>query len=890
MSDAPYHDPPAVAMRLLRWFCDASFMEEIEGDLFELFQEDAERYGLPRARRRFLFAAVGYLRPYFFGKNEAPFPLFLPSAMIQHHVKVSFRHLYKQRFYSLINILGLAVGLACCLLILLFVRQELSYDQHYTDGDRIYRVLREYPYAENGIKGAFSSTPLAETLVQDFPEVVNAARIAPEMFEAGTNLVRTTGTTQNRYEERFIYTDPALLDLFGFPMVEGHAATALTEPFTVILTASKAQQFFPGTSALGQTLILNNNTERPFTVTGVMEDLPENTHFQFDYLLSMEGLEVAQIPNWRFTNYITYIQLAPGTDPAVLEAKLPAFLRTYKGEEFDPAQGSRVSYYYRLQPLHDIHLAGDVQDYWAHGDRQYVWLFSAIAVFILLLAGINFVNLYTARSANRAKEIGLRKVMGSQRGPLVLQHLTESVLVSGIAFVVALLLVWTLLPVFNGLTGQALSIPWGEPLLYPPILAAVLGIGVLAGLYPALFLSGFQPIRVLKGTLSGGSRRGTFRSALVVFQFATSIVLIIGSLVMWRQMGYIQSKNLGYEKEQLLLIEDSYTLGDQVQAFKSQLSGLPNVASVAVTGFVPVDGYARNGSGAWPAGTDPEDNGIGMAKWFVDHDYVRTMGMQIIDGRDFSQDFPSDSAAIILNQRAAELLGFTDPVGERVSSYTRLDPETGELVFDTYTVIGVVEDFHFESLKRDIGALSLVLGGSTGTTLVKTRTEDVRQTLADVEAVWASFAPNQPFRYNFLDERFEQMYTFEQRVGRLFGIFTGLALFVACLGLFALATFMAEQRSKEISIRKVLGASAREIVVLLTGSFTRLVVIALVIASPVAWLLMGTWLEAFAYRTAISWDVYLLAGAVAVAIAVLTISYQAIKAALVNPATLLRSE
>ncbi|GAB5517914.1 MAG: ABC transporter permease [Rhodothermales bacterium] len=877
-----YPDPPPRLTRLLSWLCADRFWEEVSGDLHEQFLDDTEAHGVSYANRHYLLNALRYVTPFFISQTSAF--VALQPAMLKHHLKISTRHLLRQRFYSLINVSGLAVGLACCLMIVLFVRHELSYDQQFADADRLYRVIDIYESNNSAGIGSVTPTPLASTMADDFPEVEHATRIAPQLFEAGSSLVRTTQEPQNRYETGFVYADPNFFEVFDFPFVQGLPGQALAEPRTLVLTERKARDLFPGQDPVGQTLILNNNIESPFTVTGVLADLPSNTHFRFDYLMSMAGVEIAQIPNWGFSNFITYAKLHEGADADAVNAKFPAFTARHRGT---PQPGHSATF--SLQPVPDVHLhSSDMRGYWTHGNIQYVWLFGAIAAFILLIAAINFMNLSTARSANRAREIGLRKVLGSVRAQVIAQFLVEAVVLSAIAMGVAVALVALVLPWFNGLTDQSLTMPWGEAGVYPMLLATVLALGLLAGAYPALYLSGFQPIRVLKGRLSMGSKSGTLRSALVVFQFAASIVLLIGSLVVSQQMGFLQNKALGFEKDQVLIVEDSFTLGEQAAAFKAELERLPGVQRSTVSSFVPVDGYVYNGSGAWVEGQDPAEDQIGLAKWFVDPDYAETLGLELVAGRFFDADRPSDAQGTVLNEQAVADFGFGDPIGQRVRSYTRLDPETGELVSDVYTVIGVVKDFHFQSMKDDIGPLSMVAGQGGQATLVKLSTDEVQATLAQIETLWAGFAPNQPFRFNFLDERFAQMYTFESRVGRLFGVFTALAMLVACLGLFALAAFMTEQRRQEVGIRKVLGASLSQIVFLLTRHFAMLVGLAFMVAAPLGYLLMNRWLQDFSYHTSISIGVFIVAGVAALGIAVLTISYQATRAALTNPAETLR--
>lgn len=875
-------------MRFLRWFCADDFLEEIEGDLNELFQEKVEELGLESARRRFLFSAIGYINPYFFGKKQLSVHSFYHPAMLQHYFKISVRQLFKQGFYSLINISGFAVGLACCLLILLYIQNEVSYDQQYPDSDRIYRVLQKGLYDGDLVRGAVVTTPLAETLEREYPEVVQAARLAPSIAEGGSNLVRTAAGNKNSYQEGFVFVDPAFLKLFQFPMLQGDWE-ALERPNTVVLTQEKAERFFPGEDPIGKSLILNDNADNSFEVTGVMEDLPINTHFEFDYLLSMEGVASAKIPNWGFSNFMTYIKLSPEAEVAVLETKMVEVIKKYQEPDYEEKVKAGEHFWYTLQSVKDIHLhSADVYGYWAHGDIRYIWLFGMIALFILIIASINFMNLSTARSANRAKEVGLRKVLGSLRKQLTQQFLTEAIVISLLSFIVALTMAGLLLPYFNALIGKDLSIPWHNPWLFPLLIGATVFIGLLSGIYPSVFLSSFRPIQTLKGQLSSGSKGVKFRSALVVFQFTISIVLIIGSLVVKKQIDFIQNKKLGFNKDHVLIVEDSHMLGHQTAAFKEKLKTLPTVEEVSQSSYIPVNGYSRNGTGAWPTGTNPEETNVGLAKWYVDHDYIKALDMQVIAGRDFSVDMPTDSQAVILNQKAVELLGFDDPIGQQITSYTYLDEETGKLLEATYTVIGVVENFHYESMKQGIYGLSLVIGSWAGTTMLKSKTTDVQQLLTEVENTWASFAPDQPFRHHFLDERFDRMYAFEARIGQIFTVFTGLAIFVACLGLFALATFMAEQRRKEISIRKVLGASISGITLMLTKNFAFLVFIALLLAIPLAWWLMQSWLQDFAYRTTMGWSIFVLSGVAALAIALLTISYQAIRAALANPADNLR--
>lgn len=887
-----YYEPPEKVLRFLRWFCADSFHEEVEGDLWELYQEEVELHGLKSARRRFLFTALKYVNPYFFGKRQLSPNLENHRTMINHYFKISTRQLLKHKFFTLINIAGFAIGLAACLLILLFLNQETSYDQFHPKANQIYRLYHEGKKGERSGISPVVSTPVAESMLNEFPEIVNAARIAPRMYDAGENQIRRTDRKKNVFDEGFIYADPTFLEMFEYPILEGNLKSALKQPNSVVITERKAKQFFAEANPIGQTIILNDSEESIYKITGVLKDLPLNTHLKFDYLLSMEGLEVSKIPNWGFTNFTAYFELSPDADAAELEAKFPDFVQKYEREDILKMMEVGDNYFrYKLQSVQDIHLhSAGMMDFWSHGDITYVRLFAIIALFILLIAAINFMNLTTARSANRAKEVGLRKVLGSEKGQLIGQFLTESVIVSLISFILAILIANQFLPVFNQITGMEFTFPWRETWLLPSLFGVAFLIGILSGLYPAVYLSSFKPLKVLKGKLSSGSKGSRLRSSLVIIQFTASIGLIISSLVVWKQMDYIQNKKLGFEKEQVLIVEDSYMLGSHFDTFKSELKELPEVKNVSASAYLPVDGYRYNGCGTWLPGQDPETSEVGLAKFYVDHDYVETLGMNIVEGRDFNEEIRSDSQAILLNQRAVEMLGLENPVGKQVSSYTYLDSETGELLFETYTVVGVLEDFHFKSLKEEIYGLSLVVGNSRRTTMVKANSPDMMGLLSKVESKWKELLPSQGFRYHFLDEQFDKMYAFEARAGNIFALLTGLAIFIACLGLFALATYMAEQRSKEIGVRKVLGATTSDIVFLLTKNFALLVFISLLIAIPFAWYFMKDWLSDFAYQMEMSWGIFVIAGISALLIAVFSTGFQAMKAALANPVEAIRDE
>ncbi|MBK7872125.1 MAG: ABC transporter permease [Saprospiraceae bacterium] len=813
--------------------------------------------------------------------------------MMKSNFKIAWRNMSKQKMYSAIKIGGFALGIAACLLIALFIKDELSYDKHYKNADHIYRIVGINKEGEYAGKGVDFPAPFAKALRADFPEIKLIGRLNPNtLFTGGGNPVRRSDETQNNYEEGFTFADQEMLDILQIPMVYGDRAHALDEPNTIVISKRKADKYFPNENPVGKTLIFNDNKDNPVRISGVMQDFPSNSHLQFDFLFTLKGVNFypGEQENWNASNYHTYVLLRSDTDIRQFENKMyattfdkyivPIFRENGMSDEAIAKQ--RESLRLELQPISDIHLySADIEDNMLHGDIRFVWLFGAIAIFILMIACINFINLSTARSANRAKEVGLRKVVGSFRNHLINQFLTESILFSLLSFVIGIVLTWLLLPYFNQLSNKTLIFPWQEWWLVPSLVAGALVVGVLAGIYPAFYLSAFKPINVLKGNLSKGSKNSTMRSSLVVFQFTTSIILIIGTFVISRQMDFILNKKLGFEKEQVLMLQGTQTLGEQILPFKNQLLQLSEVKNVTVSDYLPIVGAGtkRNGNTFWEEGKDPQENQVSLQIWRVDHDYVKTMGMNLVDGRDFSVEMPTDSQGVIINQTLAKKLHFDNPIGKSITNG-----------FEKYQVVGVVEDFNFQSLREDIGGICLVIGNSASITSIKVNSNNMSEAIQNITSVWKDFAPNQPIRYTFLDESFARMYDDVQRMGRIFTSFSVFAVIVACLGLFALASFMAEQRAKEIGIRKVLGASVSNILRLLTQSFVKLVLISIIIAVPLAWYLMHKWLEDFAYRINISWDVFVLAGLTAVVIALATISFQAIRTATGNPVDALRSE
>jgi putative ABC transport system permease protein len=809
--------------------------------------------------------------------------------MFKSYFKIAFRNLWKNKGYSAINVIGLAIGIATCLLISLFVIDELSFDRYNKNADRIYRINADIKFGGEEQKLAVCPDPLAATMVRDYPEVENAVRLR----SYGPSLVKKGN--ENIKEQRIIYADSTLFDVFTLPLISGNSKKALVEPNSVVITENVAKKYFGTNNVLGKVLRFDNSND--YKVTAVIKDMPSNSHFNFDFFISLAGSEEARRHIWLSFNFNTYLLLRKDADAKSFKTKFDGLLKKYmwpqaqalmkiNAEDFKKS-GNYISL--SLMPITDIHLRSDrIAELAPNSDIQVVYIFLVIAVFILLVACVNFMNLSTARSANRAKEVGVRKVLGSQRKNLVIQFLSEAVVMSMIAFVFAVLIAVLLLPYLNQLAVKSLTLSVTKhPLLFPLLIAFAIVVGLLAGSYPAWYLSAFRPIQVLKGTVAGGFKRSYLRSSLVVFQFFISIVLIIATVVIYNQLRYIRNKKIGFNKEQVILVKDAYALGKQAESFKQEVLKYPEIVSAAKSSYLPVSNSSRDNESLFPEGHIENDKAVSTQFWTVDQDYVKTLGMQIVDGRDFNKDMPTDSSAIILNETAVKLFGFAgNPLGRKVTRLVDLNSRTTR----DFTVIGVVKNFNFESLRQTIGALCMKIGNDPGTISFRMKTKDVAQTINRIKNTWKSIAPNEPFTYTFLNEEFNNMYRAEQRSGKIFISFAVLAILIACLGLFGLAAYAAEQRTKEIGIRKVLGATVTNIVEMLSKDFLKLVIIASVIAFPVSWWFMHKWLQDFAYRITISWWIFLLAAFVAIFIAVITVSFQAIKAALTNPVKNLRTE
>lgn len=811
--------------------------------------------------------------------------------MIKNYLKIALRQLRKQKMYAVIKIGGFALSIAACLLIALYIREELSFDKSYLNADRIYRIIGTYDEDNFHEKGVDWPAVMGKTVKADFPEVEKFGRLMPNslFWGAGSNELKRSDDPVNTHEEGFVYADQSLIDILKIPMVYGDASHALSEPQTMVISKSKADKYYPGQNPVGKVMYLNNNKDKPYKIGAVMADLPATSHLhEYSFLLTLAGVEFwnGEQATWGASNYRIYLLMKPGTNIVTFNKKVTdALIKNYYIPEMEKGGNKNAlkiadELKMYLQNVKDINLRSyDIHDGMSHGDIRFIWLFGAVAGFILVIACINFINLSTAKSANRAKEVGLRKVVGSLRSGLIKQFLTESLLYSFCSFALGLILAAILLPYFNVLASKSLTIPWQQWWLLPTVLVSAFVIGIIAGIYPAFYLSGFKPVEVLKGKLSVGSKSAVLRNGLVVFQFTTSIILIISTVIIYSQMQFILNKKVGFEKDQVVMVQGTNTLDNEVKNFKNELLKLSAVKSVSISDFLPVSGTKRNGNPFYNEGKNKTEASVGGQFWDIDADYLKTFGMKLVAGRNFDPSMKTDSQAVIINQTLAKRLNLKNPVGKRITNGGA-----------PMLVVGVVQDFNFESLRDGIEPLVMHLANSPSIVSVKIKTDDVKSTLAQITATWKNFSPNQPIRYTFMDERFANMYADVQRMGHIFNSFAILAICIACLGLFALAAFMAEQRSREIGIRKVLGASIASITSLLSMNFIKLVFIAIVIASPIAWWAMTKWLQDFTYRISISWWMFVMAGVVAIVIALVTVSYQSIKAALMNPVKSLKAE
>ncbi|WP_246859510.1 ABC transporter permease [Spirosoma sp. KCTC 42546] len=866
--------PPPLADRLLEWFIAPHLLEETLGDLHEEFDYQVERIGEQRARWRYWRDVLGFIKPFATKHKHDSSTFSLHPDMLASYLKIAVRSLWKNKVYSGINVAGLSIGLACCLAIGMYIQDELTYDRFHHQYETIYRVVEKQKQAEGLFNVAVTPGPLAATLTKDFPEVLATTRVGrwSGILAQGNQIAEAAN---------MMIVDPSFFSLFTFPLVRGNVNKVFQSPNEVIISESMAERFFgknwSKAPIVGKPFSLNK--DQILTLVGVVKNPPAYSQLQFDVLLPFNYLirNDEWSMKWNSNSYHTYIRLRPETNPVAFDEKIRLQLKRY-ADKNDAVLS--------LQPLRDVYLNSkfDFQSDWGkRSDILYVRIFLTVGLIVLLIAVVNFINLATARASQRAREVGVRKTVGAQRSSLIVQFLGESLLMTSIAIAGSLLLMQAFLPVFNTLTDKNLQLPYQEPYFWAVLTAITLIVSLLTGLYPAFFLSSFRPARVLKGVFTIKSGQ-TFRKSLVVGQFVLSVVLAITMLVIYRQLSFIQNKNLGFDKSQLVYVRLKGDLRGKALQFKQELQQLPGVAQVSATTSNLID-VVNSTTIEWQ-GQKAKDEFL-ITQMNVDADFMKTTGMSLASGRNFSAQIRSDTSSsqgrYLINETAAKRMGWT--------STTALG-KTVKFWGLSGTVIGVLKDFHFRPLRVAIEPFIFRFRPKDFyfDLLIKTKPNAVQRTLADIADVYKTYEPNYPISYGFIDQDLDTQYRTEQRTGQIILYFSVLAMLVSCLGLFGLTTFTTEQRVKEIGVRKVLGASVSSIVTLLSKDFVKLVLIAILIASPLAWWAANIWLRDFAYKVAVEWWLFALAGILAIGLALLTVGFQSMKAALMNPVTSLRSE
>ncbi|PWT97424.1 MAG: cell division protein FtsX [Bacteroidetes bacterium] len=802
--------------------------------------------------------------------------------MLKNFIKSAFRNLKKSKAFSVINILGLAIGLTCFALIAVYVYYELSYDKYPEEADNIYRVhimvagngdVAEYPNVDVGV---------GEGMKNAFPQIKDFTRLAP-----ARDFIKYD-VTQFK-EPRLAFADANFLKMFSIPLIEGNESNALQEPNCIVISKSIAKKYFGNIDPLGKSLLVGIQNA-PYKVTGVIDKVPDNSHFHYDAFLSMASMHL-KTSTWSNIGFFTYLQLDKNANVKALQAKFPQLVEKFvvpevqhdMGVSLAEARKSIAGFVFSLVPLKSIHLHSNTKyELEPNGDIQYVYIFSVLAGFILLLACVNFTNLSTARAVKRAREVGIRKVVGSVRKQLIIQFLTESVMFTFLAMICAYILIFALLPYFNQLASK--DIHFNFFLNYKVIAAITLlsfVSGILAGIYPSFFLSSFNVIKVLKGSSGQGSQKNPLRSGLIIFQFFVSTVLIVATIVVYQQLQFMQNKKLGYDKDQVLFLPDARLLGKNQDAFKQQLLQDNRVLAASISRAVP-GGDIMDGTEIYPKNEKENGTEIHCNITHVDYDYLKTLGIKIIEGRNLDPQYSTDSSAIVINESAVKALGWKNEnaVGKSIVRSGQKE----------YRVVGIVQDFNYVSVKQKIAPMMMMLGGNYGGLVIKIKTANVNAFIADLKKQWDSFNTNGPLEYDFIDEKFAALYSSEQRTQQIFTVFAVLAIIIASLGLFGLSAFIIEQRTKEIGIRKVLGASVQNVMLLVSKEFLLLVLIAFVIAVPVSWWAMHAWLQDFAYRINMNPLIFVVTGILILLIAFITISFQSTKAAISNPVKSLRTE
>lgn len=815
--------------------------------------------------------------------------------MLKNYLTIAIRSLIKQKVYTAINIVGLSIGIASCLLIVIFVSHEFSYDKFHAHAGNIYKVALERKYPNHSTNYAVIPHSFADVMDKDFPEVSSVLKMGGPLNDLIVSY-KDDRDEVKQFEEDFVMAaDSNFFQFFSVKMVKGDPLKSLSKKNDLVVTERTAARYFGPEEPIGKTVRMFN---QDFVVTGVCENLPANTHFNFDFLIKWNEDFFADGLKTNFISFSAhvYLQLLPGTSAKTLEAKFPAMVDTYAaaqiehdlGKSWEDYKKEGNGYRYFLQPLTSIHL--DPKNLEAKiqpgGNINYVYFLTCIAILIIVIACINFMNLATARSAERAREVGVRKTMGSLKGQLIFQFLTESFVISLVATLLAVGIAYLALPYFNDLAGKQLEIS-----ISPGMILSLGGlaafVGFLAGSYPAFALSSFNPVMVMKGNFSSNAKGAWLRNGLVVFQFMISLILIVGTLTVRRQMEFMQNKSLGYDKEQVIVVERAFVLNGRAQTFIDELKTIPGIENAA--GTFTLLGRQNDFFGAQflPEGSSEILTTKSMG---IDDDFAETIGFEFIAGKGYSRE-TNDSLSIILNESAVKTMGLTDPIGKKISQVQR-GPDGNVSV--PYTIIGVIKDFNFQSLRDPITPLTIhsveSFGGGAGYAVARIASDHTPAIINQVKEKWKQLAPEEPFKFVFLDENINAQYESEKQASQVFAVFSGLAIIIACVGLFGLAAYMSTLRIKEIGVRKVMGASVSSVVILLTKDFTKLILIAFVFSMPLSYYIMDLWLQEFAYRIDIGLGIFLLAGSIALLTSWITVSYQSIKAAIANPIKSLRSE
>ena len=852
---------PKITFFILKLLIDKYDHQALFGDFDELYQHYAKDYGKIQAKW-WLWSQIFKTIPTVI-KNT----VYWSTIMFANYLKIALRNIKNYKVYSFINIAGLTIGMVCCILILLWVQDELSYDGFHENGDNIYRVIQDIQFSDHQTSWAMNMGALGPAIKKDFPEIENTVRITGRRFQLRNG--------EKKFDVIVGLAEPSLFEIFSFPLIQGDPKSFLKDPRSILLSEDMVKKYFGDQNPIGQTI--NADGRFDFTVTGIFKNTPTNSHLQFDFIIPfIFGRELNYtVDVWQNSQFRTYVQIQDGIPGESVINKISNYL--------DDKPNLEENVKLTLQPLKRIHLYSNYDFDMAHGDITYVRIFFIIACFILLIACINFMNLATARAGNRAKEVGMRKVVGAIRKDLIKQFYSEALLIASISLFISALCIKLLLPAFNTLAGKEISLGLSDNFQILLIFSVITFLtGIISGSYPAILLSSFQPVKILTGkfNLGAGGSASILRRVLVVTQFSLSIMLVIGTLVVYNQLNYMKNKKLGFEKEQILTIVMRGGFGQKFETVKNELLQNPNIVKVTATSNLPTSGYSFSNS-LWDwDGKNPDDE-ILMRAVFVDYDYFETFNMEMAQGRSYSKKFTTDTSnAIILNEAAVKAISMESPLGKRLGR-------------DEYmpSIIGVVKNYHFRSLRSQIEPLVILLvPQNCNYVCVKIKSADMPATIDFIEKKWQAYSLEYPFLSRFLDDRLEGLYRGEQRIGKIVLYFTILAIFISSLGLFGLASFMAEKRTKEIGIRKVLGASVSGILMLLYKEFSKWILIANLIAWPAAYFLMDNWLKNFAFRTNLGFSVFMLSAGIALFISLLTVSYQSIKAANSNPVNSLKYE